>query len=502
MTMFGEMPRLNSPDETINWTTALRVADGRGVGVYEPLNKVSENIIRPRAMTVIGEYIVPVSFLAMPVMYGAIGAVTLPLVIPFLTALVTALVLPAVYGVWRRYFDERVALIATVLWAFHPALWYYTSRAMYHNVLFVDLLILAWWVYLVAREQEWKWDWVMALTLTVSMAVAVRLNEAVWILPLLVVVWWTQRRALGWRQYVVGFVTAGVFWLGWYWLQQSVYGVGGAVQYTTPVQSAHWVRQWLALLWPFGFDAGTLGTTIQRYFVVLLLPLWLMVWLAAVQKWENARENMREMFSPYFLITLAVTVWLVLYYGSWAVVDTVGLSGVTVGNSHVRYWLPVFALWMPYVALGVDSVSGWFRAEHRRMVSVAVVLLLVSYGFLIAFFDKYEGLVSIASRLQTSRATAAYVANITPEDAIVLGDRSDKVFYPDRRVISPGTLPYQTYDEVMLGLPVLLDKVPVYAYALGEMDVTVTSKLGEVGIVVGQPYALPDGAWLYPLIKL
>lgn len=502
MTLLGDNVRLNSPDETVNWTTALRIANNTGVGVYEPLNRQVENVIHPRAMTVVGDYIVPVSFLAMPMLYGAIAAVSSVYVLPFLTALISALVLPAVYGIWRRYFTERVALLATVIWAFHPALWYYTARAMYHNVLFVDLLILTWWVYLMARDREWKFDWVLAFVLMASLAVAVRLNEAVWIMPLLVVGVWAEQNAWRWKQYVVAVVTAGIFWGGWYWLQHSVYGVAGAVQYNLPSENVGWLRQMVSLLWPFGFDFATLSTTVQRYFLVLLWPLWLLVWLAAVRQWENVHTSVKDMVSPYFVITVAVTAWLVLYYGSWGVVDTVGVSGVTVGNSHVRYWLPVFMLWVPYVAIGIETVSGWFTVRHRRLVASAVLLLVVSYGFLITFFDRYEGLTAVATRLQLSRETASFVNAITPEDAIILGDRSDKVFYPDRRVISPGNMPYHTYDQVVRALPVLLDKGSVYAYAVGKMDVDITSKLGEVGIVAGQPYALPDGAWLYPLIKL
>lgn len=501
MTMFGEMPRLNSPDETINWTTALRVADGRGVGVYEPLNAVAENIIRPRAMTVIGEYIVPVSFLAMPVMYGAIGAVTSSLVIPFLTALVTALVLPMVYGVWRRYFGERVALIATVVWAFHPAVWYYASRGMYHNVLFVDLLIVAWWVYLVAKEKKWHLDWVLALTLVISLAIAVRLNELVWILPVLLVAWWSNRQDLRWKHYVTGCVVVGVFWVGWYWLQQSVYG-GASVQYTTPTQSTYWIKQWLLLIWPFGFDVGTLSLNVQRYLLILGLPMWLMVWVWLVVRWQTLSDDLREFKNKYLILTLFVTCWLLLYYGSWGVVDTVGESGVTVGNSHVRYWLPVYFVWMPYVALGIDTVSRWFRVEHKRIITVSIVMFMVCYGFLVTFFDKYEGLTAIAARLQDSRATAMLISEVTSPDAVIIGDRSDKLFFPDRRVISPGTLPYYMYDELWRALPVLMNKAPVYVYGLGIIDNEVMSKFGELGIIFDQPIALPDGGWLYPLIQL
>lgn len=498
VTTRDEVVKFNSPDETANWFTAEQIANGDQIGIKEPLNTQAVNIIHPRSMTVSGDRIIPASFLGLPVLYGVVGLLTSSKLLPYLTALITSLSLLAAYGVWRRYFSERIAIVATVLWAFQPALWYYASRGFYHNVLFVDLLIVAWWLYLTAREKNWKWDWLLAFLITLGAAVVVRTNEVLWIAPILLGALWYDRKTFNWKHLTTAIIVAILGAASWVWFNQSVQG--GLVYQAPGAVTSRW-EAWLNLLWPFGFDLSSLGTSIQRYLVVVFAPLGLLVWLTFIKHYQSLK-SLSSSKKYYLGLTLFVTVWLVLYYGSWGVVDTVGASGATIGNSHVRYWLPIFFLLSPLVAAGVEIIAEAVSRDQRRLISSALVLLLIGYGFVVTYFDKYEGLAAVSSRLSVNRAVSLYADNILPQNAVILSDRSDKVFFPERRVISPGDRPYYTFPEVMRGLPVVLEDAPVYVYKRGLFDRAAAERLGQQGIVVGDALALPDGAWLYQLIKL
>jgi hypothetical protein len=498
MTVQESVVKFNSPDETANWFTASQIAQGDDIGIRETLNLEAENIIHPRSMSVVGDRIVPTSFLGLPVLYGVIGLLTSLKILPYLTALITSLSLLAAYQVWRHYFSERISIISTVLWAFQPALWYYASRGFYHNVLFVDLLIIAWWLYLTARDRQWNLDWLLAFLVVLGAVVIVRTNEIIWIAPIVLVAIWSDRKTLGFKHLVVMALTFIIGTAGWFWLNQAVQE---GLVYQAPGIASSRLQVWLNLLWPFGFDIFALGISIQNYFIVLFAPLWVFIWIAVIKNYQNIKQ-FSEFKKQYIGITIFVACWLILYYGSWGVVDTVGESGATIGNSHVRYWLPIFFLLSPFVSAGVETLSQWLSREQRRLISSALVLLMIGYGFVVTYFDKHEGLVYISSRLSINRGVALYADKVLPKNAIILSDRSDKVFFPERRVISPGDRPYYTFPEVMQGLPVILDNSPVYVYSRGLFDSSAAEELGQRGIIIGETLPLPDGGWLYQLIKL
>lgn len=505
MTTTQHLVRFNSPDETANWTTANRVANGDGVAIYEPLNLEASNIIHPRSMTVLGDRIVPISFLAMPVLYGVIGLLSSPFVLPYLTAIFTTLGILAAYQVWKYYWGEKISLMATLLWAFHPAVWYYASRGFYHNMLFVDLLLIAWWVYIIGRSKNWPVDWLISFVLIVCVAISVRLNEIIWILPILCAAYWINRKELKWQQHVLVIAVFAIFWSAYFWLQSQILNGGLTGAYVVPQgEQANQLRQLMYLFLPFGFDIKTLGQSVESYLVVMFAPLWTVAWIGVIWNWQKIKdiysERGRQLF--YIAITIFITLWLILYYGSWGVIDTVGPSGATLGNSHVRYWLPIFALTMPLIASGILVIRSWLDKSHARLVVSAVILVLIGYSFVVTYFDRYEGLVDIANRLSYNRTTAEFVQNITTKDTIILGDRIDKIFFPERRVITPGDRPFYTYQEVLTGVSVILDTTPVYVYSRGLLDVNAAVEFAERGIVASQPIALPDGGWLYNLTKL
>lgn len=500
MTMTGEVVKFNSPDETANWFTALRISSGEGVGIHESLNSRAQNIIHPRSMTVINDEIVPSSFWGLPVLYGALGLVLTKYILPFITAIITAIAILASYGIWRRYFTERIAIISTTVWAFNPALWYYASRGFYHNVLFVDLLIIALWIFLNAREKKWPTDWLIGFVLTVALALFVRTNEATWLLSLVVIAFWFERNNFRWHQWLtIAFATVASL-VAWFSISDLIYA-NNLTAYSPPVNVASRWQVYFSYLWPFGLDIENMLIAVYRYLIALLLPMWLLIGVGLYFNW---RKISNFYLAHKWVVGGAVFagVWLILYYGSWGVVDTVGFSGVTVGNSHVRYWLPIVFLLSPLVAFGIESLAEKINLNQRRLISASLVLLLVGYGFVVTYFDRYEGLALIAERLQTYRTTAVFVDNTLPSNAIIISDRSDKVFFPERRVVSPGDRPFFTFPEVLQGLPVIMEGAPVYVYSNGLFDRTAAELLGERGIIIGEAISLPDSGWLYQLIKL
>lgn len=492
---YGPWPRFNSPDETANWLTTTGIVNGDGPAIFEPRNKEVLNILRPRSMTVMGDYIVPASWLGLPILYGALGLVLSGYVLPLLTPLFSALCLLASYGLWRRWFSEKIAIVATFLWAFHPVFWYFSARGWFHNVLFIDLLIISWWLLIKAREKSWATDWLVAGLVILCLALSVRLNEIVWVGPIVLWGWWQVRAEWQKKQLLTAvgvLVGVGLLWLlGQQWVLGET-----SIGYQVVVPQSSWSERIWRIVLPLGFELRELLKNVGWYGLILFTPYWLLV----IYGWQFKKGHYKWWQDKYVKLAILVSGWLFLSYGSLRASDAVGVNDLTIGQSHLRYWLPIWWLWMPLVAEGV--IAGVKRyARKNDFVLVVVLLIFFAGGFGVVYFDKHEGLVAVGARLIQTRQTLAWVNDNTSVDAIIVGERADKIFFPVRRVISPGDRPYYTYPEVLDGVQVLLQDTPVFVYQNGMFDAVARQLWLERGVIVGLPVALPDGGWLFPLFK-
>jgi hypothetical protein len=202
------------------------------------------------------------------------------------------------------------------------------------------------------------------------------------------------------------------------------------------------------------------------------------------------------------LAASAVTAWLLVYYGSWQFTDTVGVSGPTVGASYVRYWLPVYMLWLPFAAAALRRLATAVSPRAAAAWQAGVCLLVAFFSFGQVFFEPTEGLAAVSARLTAYRATARLVAARTSPAAVIVGDRSDKLFFPERRVIATDGRPVLTIPEVQRALPALALAAPLYFYTTDPLSSGAARGLDAARFALAEALALPDGAWLYRLVAL
>ncbi|MFA7287085.1 MAG: glycosyltransferase family 39 protein [Patescibacteria group bacterium] len=493
------MLRFNSPDETANYLFSERLATGMGLSIPEPLLERSGGVLHPRSTVAVQATIAPASFIGLPVFYGVIGFVLGIGILPYLTPVVASLALVALWGIWRRLFGERLATLATVLTAIHPAYWYYASRGFYHNVLFLALVIFSAWSFFRFRETRYSVEWLVVCIFFLVGALFVRTVEVLWLLPLLLWVLWKEREHLRITHGIIAGAVLGAF--------LSLALLGFAVVYSAPLPTGYhqaaaavassasgaFITAARSILLPLGFDAGRIIANIFNNGFLLFLPLWLFVAIGF--------RAMRLHVPRFYMVAIGwVGAWLLVYYGSWFINDSVGFQTVTVSTSFSRYWLPLYVITMPLVAFGVTSLGK--QLGRLQLVAALGCLALFTFSFSLVYFDPIEGFTAVAGRLQTYRALSREVNQLTTSTAVIVSDRSDKVFFPDRRVISPGSLPFSMYPEVLTGIGAVADVVPVYVYVPHEVDADTVARLRERQIVLQPPVALMNGGWLYPLLRL
>jgi len=491
-----------SPDETANAFFAKRFATTGTLQWFDPLNVDVGNALHPRSVLSIAGVLVPISFTGLPVLYGILIRFFGEGLLPFLTPLVAFGSVFALYGLCRRLFSERVALLTGVLWAIHPGWWYYSARSMMHNVLFVALLIFSVYLLIVRpfkthffdkkvtgfkKNLLMNFDFILS-GLIFGTALFVRTSSILWVSTAFILGAYLVTRKFLWQPLVIFVVSALIALLPMFFINQSTFGNPftfgyqvttsvdsiftttpiDQIELSQPVQEKSQLRQKaekiLSPMFPFGVAPRA---TVRNVFAYMFSIFWWLTILGLIglplffpnRKMEKIEKRKRI---AYLVVFGSVFVWLGVMYGSWTIKDNPDPTAVTIANSYVRYWLPVYVMAMPFVAMGIFWLTEQAKTKAVRNI-ILLVLLIMCFGLSVrsVYFSRDDGLVSAAAVLERSIEIRERVFTHVEPDAVVIVDRSDKLFWPERRVLFPlrNEITYELMPHIVL-------RTPLYYYGI------------------------------------
>jgi hypothetical protein len=212
----------------------------------------------------------------------------------------------------------------------------------------------------------------------------------------------------------------------------------------------------MSFLFPFGFHPRAVFWHTLDYLFLLFWWLTIPALYALPIVWKTKKQKI------YTIVTVLVAGWVCVWYGSWRLHDNPDPAQITIANSYVRYWLPVFVMSTPLIATSLVWVS-----ERVRSKKIAVALLCTSLFILgalnarIVFFVGQDAFVRVVATLKQSEDIQDRIFAIVPEQGVIVTDRSDKLFFPGRHVLVP-LRSERTYTM----LPHLIEHVPVYYYGI------------------------------------
>ena len=511
-----------SPDETANAFFAKTFVRTGALSVFEPLNADLGDALHPRSIISIASRLVPSGFIGLPVIFGTVASFTGYWSLPFLTPLLAALALFAWYATVKKIFDREVALLSAILLAIHPAWWYYSARSFMPNVPFVALLILAAYLLVVRPSRAQRFalvDPTLAGALA-ALALFIRPSEIVWLTvasaiaiffsasPLL-----RSRRGWGWSSlkspalFLAGLAIAIIPLFAF---NAVTYGSPLTTGYTA-VANAEIGEEEIGnqkseisdaspslssisnfqfpisrSLFPFGLSRHDVKTNMLSYGFGLfwwLTVLSVIGFPLAFPRKSLAKEHHAARKS-YLAFAVAASAYLALMYGSWTFFDNPDPTQVTIGNSHVRYWLPAFVLATPFAALGIRWISRRAFTDFARRAAVAILIVLcLGLSIRVAFLSPQDGIVAAARGLEESRDTRDVVLGVTERDSVIVVDRGDKLFFPYRRVL------YPLRDDATYALmPRIALRVPLYYYGITLPQVDVdwlnADRLAKLGLKI------------------
>ena len=497
-----------SPDETANaYFAEMFAQQGSLVGEQDQLALEFEGRIHPRSTVSVNGSLLPGSFLGLPVLYGIFAAILGTGMLWIMTPLVTLLAGFALKQVVQKVFERRIAILSFALFLLHPAIWYYSARGLMHNVLFVDLLVLSvclWFAKPIQKQKKILWMNELLAGLLLGLALFVRTSEFSWIflgLVALVVVFF---RSLKWKQVVLGGVGIALGLSFLFGFNTLTYGGPLTTGYTVTAQSAQ-ITSLSAQetidtinLFPFGFHPRTTWDHFSVYFGSMfwwLTALSIIGLLVLISK-HRLNKKMWGLLAAGAL----VFAWLSLMYGSWEIHDNPDPTQITMANSYVRYWLPLYILTIPLVALAIRWIADRAKTQMAKRLSAgALLLVIILFNFHAVFSQGQDGLLKVYETLLRSAEIQDDILFKTEYESLFVVDRADKLLFPQRRVWYP-----LRDDATYAALPLLVESVPVYYYGITfpeeDMDYLNNSRLGnmDLGIELVETY---DQESLYQIFK-
>lgn len=437
----------NSPDETANFFATESFDLYSSLGRPESLNDAAPGLIHPRSIVARGDYLLPVSFWGLPVIYGliskAIGLGMTPFIIPVFSALTVFLF----YFFIKKIFDAETGFWSSVALAFLPPFLYFSNRGFFHNILFFDLLVLA-LVVLLYRPVEFlgkyagKKKWLYTFgddiwsPILLGLAFWVRPVEFIWVLPILVGAAIVFRKQLKRDNLILASCIFAAFVIVFFVANKNLYGAwlgsgyllargknlaDGAAAATAARES----------LLPFGFHPRQILANIWNYFLGLFPALgWSYVLGAGFFAFRIYLRDLTRRENFYFFAWAAASAFLFAYYGSGVFNDSATPGAVTPAISYFRYWLPVFAFGLPMALGWILSALKIFSEKFGKIVMSAVLGIYALISVLIVFMAPGDGLVDVQKEIFSYRDIIAQAEAIIPPGALVLVHKADKVFFP------------------------------------------------------------------------
>jgi len=498
-----------SPDENANYVFTKLYQESGQLFIFEKYNMIASEVIHPRSYFSQDSNLKPLSFLGIIIIYGNLAKILGPAVIPFLTPFFAALGLLFFYLLIEMMAGKRIALFSFLLLFSFPVFLYYSARSMFHNVLFLSLLIMG--LYFLLRlfqfsvpksklfENKKKYyQQILSVDLPYSalsgsflgLAIGVRTSEIIWLVPagvLLLIFKAKKVNFLRLATFVIFVLIAlfpvlynnqvlynSPFYGGYREMNQSIENIGQAGSgFWKSIFSGYfgdlgnYIKTIFNTVFYFGFYPLQSLKMFFHYCVEMFWYLFFPACLGAVCLLTNKRKILKQIW-PYAVSWLLLSFILIFYYGSWKFVDNPDPSRFTIGNSYTRYWLPIYAGIIFLTAVFIDSVLDFINKIGNKKISnllkvlwLAFSLLGISYLSLnFVYQGSEEGLKHYERKALVAQIEVRQVSALTEASSVIITEYHDKFLFPERKVI----VGRFDDDNMNRAYKALLGKTPVYYY--------------------------------------
>jgi len=487
----GRLSLQNSPDETANLFFARSMAENFSLQFSDPSNKVAGGLVSPRSMRVINGQTAPAGFLGLPLLYGVLGRIFGLDAIPFFTPFLGAWGVIIFYLLISELFDRNSGFVSALLLLILPGWWYYSTKGLMPNVAFVFFFLLSLLFYILAVKKRKIFPYLI-FGAAWGLALMIRPSEVAWLFWLFLLLTIFNWKKINWTYLILGVLTAVVVFSPVLYFNQQIYGSPLSIGYVTKLTEpgAGVLQQGLNLFekffLPFGFHPKTAAITFYN-FTYGIFPIWTIAVLLSLI-FSIIKYKEKKSFLLYSCLFIFISLYLIIYYGSWNFHDNLDPEAVTIGTSYIRYWLPVYVFSLAFIGLAFNCLKNWRllstfsqgirsceknlckvtlrQDQYQKLVlgqdrgvlekvldllkNVLIVILFLSLSLVSyqqVMLNGPESIFGVQGYLNEYQNIAQKVVALTPDNAIIVAGRMDKVFFSVRRVVYELKFP-QNYDKI------------------------------------------------------
>ncbi|MDD5341299.1 MAG: hypothetical protein PHC97_02570 [Patescibacteria group bacterium] len=439
------------PDETANYFFIKNYIQTSNLSVSEPLNLIADEVVKPRSFNVYQGALVPGSFLGMLLIYGLIGKVVGLDLVVLLTPLLAIIAGIYFYKLIKLIFGKRIGFLSALLFFINPAWWYYASFFMLPNVSFLTFLIIGFY-YLIKIDKFNKKNNILFLILSsffISLALTIRTNEFFWVLPIVIALLAIYYKKIEWWYAIIFLAVMALVFLPILLCNAETYGSFLSFGYLRLGQGGNLISQLPAefrvgndalilnfvgfLFLPFGFNPGLAFINIIKYYFALFWWLSLPALLGILVLWKIKAKKDQIVFAA---CSIFASLYLTIYYGSWLFEDKLTLALNMIGISYVRYFLPIYILSLPFAVLFFVYLINLFQNKKiRLLLSLFLIILFLALSINVVFISGNDNLIKIKQNIADYTKIDKIVIGMTENNAVIVSQRSDKIFFPERKVV-------------------------------------------------------------------
>lgn len=473
-----------SPDENANYVFSKLYQESGDLFIFEKYNYVASEVIHPRSYFSQEGNLKPLSFLGIIIIYGNLAKIFGQAIIPFLTPLFAALGFLFFYLLIETLSNKRIAFFSSLILFSFPVFLYYSARSMFHNVLFLSLLIIGLYFLLrlfqfpllkakLLKNKKEYYKNILSVDVFYSavagffigLAIGVRTSEIIWLVPaglLLLILKAKKLNFLRLSSFVIFMFLALSPVL---YNNQVLYGSPFYGGYREMNQSIESISQTGSAFWQsiFSGDFSAIGLYIKNIFntifyfgfypyqslkmffhycVEMFWYLFIPACLGVICLFTTKRRLWKKIW-PYAVSWLFLSFVLVFYYGSWKFVDNPDPSRFTIGNSYTRYWLPIYLGLIFLSAVFIDSVLDLIKKIKNKKLFVFGKSIWLGFSFLTITYLSFnfvyqgseEGLKHYPQKALAAQNEVRQVLFLTEARSVIITEYHDKFLFPERKVI-------------------------------------------------------------------
>ncbi len=449
----------NSPDETANYYFSEHFQENNNFRVPSEYINISSDV-HPRSIKASGYYLMPSSFIGLPLIYGSIAKIFGDWIIVYLTPIFALIGVIFLYLLTKKLFNQKVATISALLLLMLPSYWYFSAKSMMHNVLFMVLLLISLYYFLLAIQKD-RNIYYLLFPFFLALSLMTRTSEILWISLIYLIILISAYQKISWQKMILSLIVLIISLTPLLYFNYQNQGSSLAPGYVETISRENSIPLTAFLekvILPFGLHPSNIKFTIGNFIFKLVWFYNIFILIALITIIFKFKK-IKTIYRTYTLAWVLLSLFLFIYYGSWLFYDNPTPTSITMGSSYLRYLLPYFVFAIPLMAWFISSLN-FSKKWINNLITTVILIFIFIHSYLLVMTGPEEGLIKIKNDLRIYQNRTQKIIKHTEENAVIVTGRADKYIFPYRQVIYLGKEP-QSYDK----LDILDEKnIPIYYF--------------------------------------